>query len=124
METQNTQKLQNFSNKEFVLTEGEQQFIKKYLDHNDCGATTPGQLLEDNFSCHCIEDLRDIFGLTNNQIGGYLSSLQEKCVITLEERDGDICKSKNRIIQMNFEANLYWVNDSYLESLDENLSFS
>lgn len=67
-----------YSNKNFSLTLNEEKFIKTFLSENGCGAQTPDDLLSDNFSCQCIEDLNGIMSLTKNQIGGYLSSLQEK----------------------------------------------
>jgi len=116
--------MKNYSNTDFTLTEREQSFIKIFLSENGCGAQTPEELIDDNFSCQCGEDLEEIFGsLSRNQVGGFLSSLQEKQVIWKEERDGDFCKSSNRATQMNFEPNLYWVNDSYIESLPSELDF-
>lgn len=105
------------------LTKREQEFILKFLKANGCNASTSEDLLEDNFSCQCLEDLEDVFPeLSKNQIGGFLSSLQEKNVLWLDERDGSICKSKSRIAMMNFEPDLYWVNDSFLEE-NSNLTF-
>lgn len=112
------------SNSEFSLTEGEISFIHKFLSSNTCGAETPEDLINDNHSCQCIEDLYEHFpNLTHNQVGGYLSSLQEKNVLVLEDRDGPICKSKNRVKQMQFEPDLYWVNEYYLKSLPSELRF-
>jgi len=90
-------------------------FIKDYKNPEDC--------LSDNFTCQCLDDLR-CTGLSNNVIGGILSSLQTKNVIALEERDGAVCKSKSKIQQMNFEPDLYWVTDEFLESLDPELDFT
>lgn len=116
--------IEDYSNSEFELTENESIFIKVFLSNNGCGAETPEALLNDNFSCQCLEDLRELFsGLSNNEIGGYLSSLQEKSVIWLEERDGSICKSNNRMARLTFEPDLYWVDDSYLESLKADVNF-
>ena len=99
------------------LTSREQDFICRFLAANCCGANNSEQLLNDNFSCQCVADLQSVFkDLTANQIGGFLSSLQEKSVIWMDERDGSICKSENRIKQINFEPNLYWVENSFLES--------
>lgn len=114
----------NFNNKQFKLTEREQDFIQKFLDNNGCGARTPCELLDDNFSCQCIEDLRSIFHeMSEHQIGGFLSSLQTKGIIFLEYRDGPVCESNDRIKQLMFEPNLYWITEDYLKSLDQDLLF-
>ena len=119
--TENTQTLDKYSNKEYNLTKNEQVFIKTFLSENGCGAKTPEELLEDNFSCQCLEDLESTFsGLTRNQIGGYLSSLQEKGVLTFEKRQGARANNKN---MYTFEPDLYWVDESYIETLDADLDF-
>ena len=116
-----TQSLTEYSTEDFKLTTGEQTFIKVFLSENSCGANTPEGLIDDNFSCQCLEDLEGQFsGLTRNQIGGYLSSLQEKGVLMFEERQGARCTAKN---MFTFEPDLYWVNDSYLASLAQDLDF-
>ena len=103
------------------LTNREQEFVLKFLGATGCGAESCEELLEDNFSCQCVEDLEDVFPeLSKNQIGGFLASLQEKGVLQLDERDGPICKSKSAM--MNFEPDLYWKNDSFLEE-NINLTF-
>lgn len=112
----------NYSTTEFKLTENEQTFIKLFLANNGCGATTPEELIDDNYSCQCIEDLNECTNYTPSQIAGYLGSLTEKNVIWIEDRDGSVCKSKSRVAQMNFEPDLYWVNESYLESLPKEMS--
>ncbi len=115
-----------YSNSEFNLTENEAKFIKVFLNENGCGAETPLHLLEDNFSCQCIQDLRDVYtSLSNSQVGGYLSSLMEKGVIWVEERDGAVCKYPFGTIQeSNFAPDLYWVGDYYLESIDPEIEFA
>jgi len=111
----------NYSSLDYQLTQKEEGFIKIFLSENGCGAQTPENLLADNFSCQCIEDLGDIFtGLSNNQIGGYLSSLQEKGVLMLEKRDGPKATNKNR---WTFEPDLYSAEEGYLQSLSSNLDF-
>jgi len=90
-------------------------FIKDYKNLEEC--------LSDNFTCQCIEELRDITGLSNKVIGAILSSLQDKGIITLEERDGAVCKSRIKIQQMNFEPDLYWLSDEFLKSLNPELDF-
>lgn len=113
-----------FSTSEFQLTEKEQEFIRRYLAINGCGATNPEELLCDNYSCQCIEDLRDEFSdIGVRSMSGLLSSLEEKGVFYIERRDGLECTSKNRVAQFNFEPDLYWVNEMYLESLPENVTF-
>lgn len=108
----------NYSNSEFILTEKEINFIQTFIKNNDCGAETPEDLLSDNYSYQCIEDLREDFDLSNSEIGGLLSSLQEKNVIVIEERDGPIYEGSNRLKRFSYEPDLYWVNESYLESLN------
>lgn len=115
--------LQSYSTEEFKLTEGEQEFISKMLRANGCFASNPDELLEDNFSCQTIEDFRKITDLSKNQIAGYISSLNEKNVIAIEERDGVSYTGPSKIIQMDFEPDLYWVTDDYLESLPAELKF-
>jgi len=98
-------KTQDF-NKDF--TKGEQEFILKFLSNNECGATKSEELLQDNFSCQSLEDIHDIMSEYNkHQASGYLSSLENKGVIYIEERRGD--------------CDLYWINDSFLE--DYSLEF-
>jgi hypothetical protein len=108
-----------YSNENYNLTEKECDFIQKFLENNGCGASTPGELLSDNFSCQTIEDMED-FGYSKHQVAGLISSLIEKQVIFVEDRDGPKANKKNF---MTFEPDLYWVDDNYLESLDENLKF-
>lgn len=94
-----------------VLTEGEADFLINFLEENGCGAKTAGELLADNFSCQCIEDLRDTMKLSVKQVGGFLSSLQEKSVIYIEDERGSGL------------PDLYWVSDSFLEELKQDASF-
>jgi len=110
------------TNNEFNLTEKEQKFMTEFLQSNGCGARTAGELLEDNYSCQALEDLRE-FDFSAHQIAGLISSLEEKGCIWKEDRDGDICTSKNRFKQMTFEPDLWWVSEEYLESLPLNEAF-
>jgi len=111
----------NYTNNDYNLTDKEQGFIKIFLSENGCGAQTPSILLGDNFSCQCIEDLNELFsGLTKNQIGGFLSSLQEKGVLMLDKRDGPIFTKKN---MWTFEPDLYTAEEGYLQSLPGDLDF-
>lgn len=115
----------SYSTKDYKLTDNEQDFIQKFLYNNGCGAETPSELLGDNYSCQCIEDLREeMTDLSPNQIGGYLASLQEKGVLTLDERMGPICEvGASRMKRFQFEPDLYWANEDYLEQLDPDLDF-
>jgi hypothetical protein len=108
---------------EVILTEKEQKFMAEFLKSNGCGAKTPSQLLNDNFSCQCWEDLREFKDFTNRQIPGLISSLNKKGVIFLDERDGKICKSKNKEKQWNFLPDLWWVSEEYLKSLEQDKEF-
>lgn len=115
----------SYSTKDYNLTDGEQDFIQKFLWANGCAAETPSELLEDNYSCQCVEDMREeLTDLSHNQVGGYLASLQEKGVIYIEERMGPICESNNTVKIMQFEPDLYWANEDYLAQLDPDLLFS
>lgn len=106
------------------LTENETRFIQEFLASNECGATTPSELIEDNFSCLCIEDLRKFDCVKSpKHLSGTLSSLLEKGVIWLDERDGIEYKGNNRVKEMTFEPDLYWVSDAYLGELREDLNF-
>ena len=85
------------------LTTREQDFIITFLKENDCNAKSTEDLLEDNHSCQCMLDLRNINpSLSNNEIAGFVSSLIEKGVLSKEERSD--------------EVDLYWVTDSFLEN--------
>jgi len=101
------------------LTKREQEFVLKFLENNDCGASNSEDLLEDNYSCLSIEDLREVMTLSSNQIGGFLSSLQEKGVLTLEDDRG--YEFKPFTSEKEYLPDLYWVNDSFLQ---ENLDLS
>ena len=103
----------------YNLTENEQYFIIRFLANNDCGATTPESLLGDNFSCQSMQDFNELFeDLTDQQIGGYLSSLEQKGVIWADERIGEMCMAGDPL------PNLWWASDYYLESLNPNWSFT
>ena len=97
------------------LTENETRFFKQFLALNGCGATSPKDLLEDNYSCQCIEEIFDCTDYTHKEIGGYLSSLQTKNVLWLDERDGPYCKNN----KWDFEPDLYWISDITLAELTE-----
>ena len=72
---------------------------------------TPEDILMDNFSCNTIEDIREIFKdtLSNKQISGLIGSLENKGVLWVEERNG---------LEDKFEPDLYWVDDDFLETLE------
>lgn len=96
------------------LTKREKEFLLEFLKNNDCGAKSSEDLLEDNYSCQCIENLQDVYPeLSKNQIGGFLSSLQEKGVLWIEDNRGTdyncITLKKEKL------ADLYWVSDNFLE---------
>lgn len=98
------------------LTANEKTFVYAFLAYNDCGAQTPESLLRDNHSCQCMENLEELFPMLNSkQIGGYLSSLIQKEVISLEERDDN-----------PFERlpDLFWINDEFLEGMDQTFNWS
>ena len=102
----------------YNLTENEQYFIIRFLANNDCGATTPESLLGDNFSCQSMQDFNELFeDLTDQQIGGYLSSLEQKGVIWADERIGEMCMAGDPL------PNLWWATEDYLEALNPNWKF-
>ena len=114
----------SFLNKDYNLTEKEVEFIKTFLNKNDCGANTPGELLDDNYSCQTIQDIRNIFSekFTSKQISGILSALEQKGIIWLEERDGrDEPKSLKK--SWNFEPDLFWVSEEFLKELPADIKF-
>jgi len=97
------------------LTKREQEFLLEFLKSNDCGARSSEDLLQDNYSCQCIEDLREIMPyLSTNQIGGFLSSLQEKGILYIEDDRGydfNVLTQKREKL-----PNLYWIGDDFLEN--------
>ena len=111
----------DLSTTDFDLTEKEQKFVGLWLANVDNGAETIEDLLADNYSCMCLEDFDerpDFFNYSAHQVSGFLSSLQDKCIIFKDIRDGDRCpKGAGIAKQFSFEPNLYWINDSYLCSL-------
>jgi hypothetical protein len=106
------------------LTEKENLFIKEFLKSNDCGATTPGELLEDNYSCQTIQDIRELFSndFSPKQISGILSALEQKGIIWVEERDGRN-EPKSLKKAWNFEPDLFWVSETFLEELPADTKF-
>jgi len=106
------------------LTEKETIFIKTFLKSNDCAAETAGELLEDNYSCQTMQDIRDMFKeeFTPKQISGILSALEQKGIIWVDERDGrDVPNSKKLI--WNFEPDLFWVSEEFLSELPADTKF-
>lgn len=101
------------------LTEKESKFLTRFLSENGCGASTPGDLLEDNFSCQTVEDMVS-WGYSKNEAAGLISSLEQKQVIFIEDEREDFSPSRGFVKA----PNLYWVNDWYLEELDENWNFT
>jgi len=115
MVTENTA----YINEAFNLTEREADFVHRFLYENGCGANTPEELLGDNYSCQGMCDLQEIFSEMNDQeIGGFLSSLDKKGVLVLEEREDE--NGFGEKIEME---DLWWVTEDYLKSLDPHLQF-
>ncbi len=103
----------------YNLTENEQYFIIRFLANNGCGAETADSLLGDNYSCQSMEDFNELFeNLSDQQIGGYLSSLEQKGVIWADEREGEMCMAGDSL------PNLWWATEDYLEALNPNWSFT
>ena len=103
----------------YNLTLNEKFFITKFLANNDCGAENADTLLGDNFSCQSMDDFKLLFkDLTEQQIGGYLSSLEQKGVIWADNREGEMCMAGDSL------PNLWWATEDYLESLNPNWSFT
>ena len=102
----------------YDLTENEQYFIIRFLANNGCGAENADSLLGDNYSCQSMEDFKELFkNISDQQIGGYLSSLEQKGVIWADEREGEMCMAGDSL------PNLWWANEDYLEALNPNWNF-
>ena len=93
------------------LTPLEKQLLLHMLKENCSCAKTPDELYQDNMSCHDMESFHDRFPeYTAYHIGGILSSLIQKKVVYLMERDDD--------------TDLFWVNDNYLLTLPQEETWS
>ena len=99
------------------LTLNEKAFLWEFLENNGCAAETPEDLLNDNFSCQCVDDLEETINYTPNQIRGFLSSLIEKGVLWLEERDS------LRIVNDTTLPHLYWMSEEVLKEMNPKLTF-
>ena len=107
------------NNNKYDLTENEQFFMIKFLANNGCGAENADDLLGDNYSCQSMDDFNELFSdLLDQQIGGFLSSLEQKGVIWADNREGEMCMAGDLL------PNLWWATESYLESLNLNWSFT
>ena len=93
------------------LTEKETNFIKKYLLLNDCGATTPSELLEDNFSCQTVASLIEDKRYSRHEVAGFISSLTDKGVLYIEDD------------RSAGDPDLYWVSDEWLKELEQDTKF-
>jgi hypothetical protein len=100
------------------LTRKEQIFVKHFLTDNGCLAEDAESLLCDNFSCQCIEDLRNAFPEMNkHERAGILGSLVKEGIIWIEDDRGyDHFERKNL-------PDLFWVNNYFLETLPQNKPF-
>tara|TARA_R100001244_G_C5114123_1_gene121879 strand:+ start:224 stop:640 length:417 start_codon:yes stop_codon:yes gene_type:complete len=112
----------------YKLNENEQFFMIRFLANNGCGAQTPDSLLGDNYSCQSMEDFNELFeNLSDQQIGGYLSILEQKGVIYADERIGEgghfVKKGKNVIFVEEDLPTLWWATEDYLEGLNPNWKF-
>ena len=112
----------------YKLTENEMYFMIRFMTNNGCGATTPDSFLADNYSCQSMEDFNELFkDLTDQQIGGYLSSLEQKGCIYMDERIGEggkfVKKGHNVIFVEEDLPTLWWLSEDYLEALDPNWNF-
>jgi len=97
------------------LTKREQEFLLEFLKNNGCGAQSSEELLDDNYSCQAVEDLREIMSdLSPNQIGGFLSSLQERGILYIEDDRGSEVDFKTR--KRKKLPDLYWVSGDFLEN--------
>lgn len=114
--------VQKYSTDDISLSPGEAIFVEKWLQHTDNGANTPAELLNDNFSCKAFQDFRELFDeLSDARIKGYISSLEKKCILMIEDDRG---YEYNPGFKREKLPDLYWINDSYLEKLPQDLSFS
>ncbi|CAA6807071.1 MAG: Unknown protein [uncultured Sulfurovum sp.] len=87
------------------LTNKEESFLKSFLEENDCGASTANDFLCDNFSCQNVEDLVEKLDVSAQVIGGFISSLEQKTIISIEERNND--------------CDLFWIEESFLEAIKD-----
>ena len=88
----------------YNLTAKEQKFVTTFLIENECGCQTPEGMLQDNMSCQSLEDIME-WGYSRHEAGGFVSSLEDKGVLSREEREGD--------------TTLWWATDEYLETITE-----
>lgn len=119
--------MEKIMNNKYDLTENEMYFMIRFMANNDCGADTPDYFLVDNYSCQDMESLTNLFDLNEQQIGGYLSSLEQKGCIWKDERIGEggkfVKKGKNVFLVREDLPTLWWLSTDYLESLNPNWNF-
>jgi len=118
---------EKMTNTKYELTENEMYFMIRFMANNECGANTPDYFLGDNYSCQDMDSLKKLFDLNEQQIGGYLSSLQQKGVIWSDERIGEggrfVKKGRSVIFVEEDLPTLYWLTEDYLESLIPDWNF-
>jgi len=107
----------------YQLTTKEKLFMIRFLSANECGANTPDDLLGDNYSCLAYEDIQNFNRhLNDNQIGGFLSSLEQKGCIYRENDNPDLSAKEKEMY--GFPPILWWASTDYLESLHGEWSFT
>jgi len=88
---------------EKILTMNEKTILDYMLKNNGCGARSTVDLIEDNYSYQSIADLKNVIeGFNKHQLGGVLSSMLQKGILSLDERDDD--------------CDLFFINDTWLET--------
>jgi len=93
--------------KNIKLTQNEAKFLTTWLETNECGAENALDLIDDNFSCHTVESIMLETGMSFQQVGGFISSLESKGILWVEER------RQERL------PDLYWIDVDFLELLDK-----
>jgi len=93
-------------NRETNLSELEYKLLKVWFDTLENGAKTIDVLVCDNYSWKDTKTLAEDSGLSVHQVSGLISSLVKKGIVTIEEDD------------------LFYIDESYLEKLPQDLEFS
>ena len=108
----------------------QQKLLKTQVETNDCVIIAIGNYVNDESPDIEIEfalnaDTEELFGMfkelfkniSDQQIGGYLSSLEQKGVIWADEREGEMCMAGDSL------PNLWWATEDYLEAINPNWNF-
>jgi len=106
------------------LEESEKVFLNKFLCLNNCCMKSAGEMLKNSLSCSTFNFLRsNMDDFNSSQLKEFLSSLLDKKILTLKKRDGDFCKSVDKLEENLFRPDLYCISEKFLMLLDPNLTF-